>query len=62
MQKKSAKTGYSTDQEVLEELSKIHPVPGLIIKYRELAKLKTTYIDALPEYINPHTGNDSYNI
>ena len=56
-QKKSAKgTGYSTDQEVLKALSKIHPIPGLIIKYREYSKLKTTYIDALPSYINPKTG------
>lgn len=55
-QKKSAKrTGYSTDQEVLEILAPMHPVPGLIMKYRELTKLKSTYIDALPEYINPHT-------
>ena len=55
-QKKSAKrTGYSTDQEVLDFLSTLHPVPALIMKYRELYKLKTTYIDALPEYINPHT-------
>jgi len=56
-QKKSAKrTGYSTDQEVLEILSKIHPVPALIAKWREFSKLKNTYIDALPEYINPKTG------
>ncbi len=56
-QKKSAKrTGYSTDQEVLEILSALHPVPKLIMKYRELSKLKTTYIDALPEYVNMHTG------
>ena len=56
-QKKSAKgTGYSTDQEVLQALSPLHPVPGLISKYREFAKLKSTYIDALPEYINPHTN------
>lgn len=56
-QKKSAKrTGYSTDHEVLAELAKMHPVPGLILKYRELSKLKSTYIDALPEYINPNTG------
>ncbi len=56
-QKKSAKgTGYSTDQEVLETLSAMHPVPRLIMKYRELSKLKSTYIDALPEYINPHTN------
>lgn len=56
-QKKSAKrTGYSTDAEVLGVLSKMHPVPALIAKYRELSKLKSTYIDALPEYINPHTN------
>lgn len=53
-QKKSIKrTGYSTDQEVLEHLSKLHPVPGLILKYRELFKLQSTYIQALPSYINP---------
>ncbi|MFC1842617.1 DNA polymerase I [Candidatus Dependentiae bacterium] len=56
-QKRSAKgTGYSTDQEVLSKLAKIHPVPGLILKYRELSKLRNTYVDALPEYINPKTG------
>lgn len=55
--KKSAKgTGYSTDQEVLQELAKIHPVPGLIMKHRELSKLKSTYIDALPTYVNSRTG------
>ena len=56
-QKKSAKgTHYSTDQEVLGILSKLHPVPDLILKYRELYKLKSTYVDALPEYVNPKTG------
>ena len=56
-QKKSAKkTGYSTDVEVLQELSKIHPVPTLLLHYRELFKLKSTYIDALPEYVNKKTG------
>ena len=53
--KKSAKGAYSTDQEVLEELAKDHVIPGLILKYRELFKLKSTYIDALPTYINPTT-------
>lgn len=51
--KKSKGTGYSTDQEVLEALSELHPVPALILKYRELFKLKSTYIEALPTYINP---------
>ncbi len=56
-QKKSAKrTGYSTDIEVLNELAKLHPIPGLIAKYRELYKLKSTYIDALPRCINKKTG------
>lgn len=56
-QKKNSKTGsYSTDQEVLVELAKIHAVPGLILQYRELSKLKNTYIDKLPETINPKTG------
>lgn len=56
-QKKSAKgTGYSTDQEVLSVLAKIHPVPGLILRYRELFKLNTTYVQALPTYVNKRTG------
>jgi DNA polymerase-1 len=57
-QKKSAKgTAYSTDAEVLSALSKMHVVPGLIMQYRELAKLKSTYIDVLPTYLHPKTGN-----
>lgn len=55
-QKKSAKgTSHSTDQEVLAALSILHPVPGLILQYRELSKLLNTYIEALPNYINPHS-------
>ncbi|OGB97694.1 DNA polymerase I [candidate division TM6 bacterium RIFCSPHIGHO2_12_FULL_36_22] len=53
---KRKKTGYSTDQEVLEALSKLHPVPNLLLKYRELTKIQGTYIAALPEYVNPKTG------
>lgn len=49
------KTLYSTDQEVLKQLAKIHPVPSLIIRYRELFKLKSTYLDTLGSYINPKT-------
>jgi DNA polymerase-1 len=49
-------TGYSTDQSVLQELSDLHPIPNLILKYRELYKLKSTYVDALPTYINTKTG------
>lgn len=52
-QKKQSKTGaYSTDNEVLVTLTKLHPIPGYIAQYRELFKLKSTYIDALPGYIN----------
>jgi len=54
--KKSAKGRYSTNVEVLRELTDLHPIPGLIMQYREYAKLKNTYIDALPLYINPYTG------
>jgi len=55
-QKKSPTGKYSTDQEVLKILAALHPIPGLIIKYRELTKLKNTYIDALPTYLNKNTG------
>jgi DNA polymerase-1 len=56
LKKTTSKASYSTDQEVLEELAKIHPVPALIIKYRELAKLKSTYIEGLRQWIDPKTG------
>lgn len=56
-QKKSAKgTGHSTDQEVLTALAELHPIAGLILQHRELSKLLSTYIEALPTYINPHTN------
>ncbi len=54
-QKKSSKGSYSTDSEVLKVLAKMHPIPGMIARYRELAKLKNTYIDALPTYVYPKT-------
>jgi DNA polymerase I len=54
---KKTKTGASTDFEVLEQLAAMgHEVPRLLIEYRELSKLKSTYVDALPGYINPRTG------
>jgi DNA polymerase-1 len=57
VQKKSAKGNrYSTDYYVLQKLSGLHPVPELILRYRELAKLKSTYIDVLPLFINQKTG------
>ncbi len=56
-QRKSSKSGnFSTDNEVLVELAKQHPVPGYIAQYRELFKLKSTYIEALPLSINPNTN------
>jgi len=50
------KTGYSTDNEVLENLRGRHPVVDDILEYRQLIKLKNTYVDALPSLINPETG------
>lgn len=47
---------YSTDEEILTDLSKNHPVAADILKYRGLSKLKSTYVDALPRMINPRTG------
>ena len=53
---KKTKTGFSTDTKVLETLSLEHPLPGKILEYRTLTKLKNAYIDVLPTLINPHTG------
>jgi len=54
---KRTKTGASTDFEVLEQLAAMgHEVPRLMIEYRELSKLKSTYVDALPGFVNPETG------
>lgn len=50
------KTGPSTNARVLEELSEEHPLPKKIIEYRELSKTLNTYVEALPETINPETG------
>src|SRR3990167_3227392 len=56
-QKKLTKTGESsTDVEVLNDLSKFHPVPEKVLEHRTLSKLKSTYVDALPRLINPRTG------
>jgi DNA polymerase-1 len=54
---KRTKTGASTDVEVLEQLAALgHEVPRLMIEYRELTKLQSTYVDALPGYIRADTG------
>lgn len=53
---RKTKTGPSTDADVLEELARQHPLPAKIIEYRQFAKLKGTYVDALPELVHPQTG------
>jgi DNA polymerase-1 len=53
---KKKKTGYSTDMGVLEELARTHELPGEVLDYRSLSKLKNTYVDVLPARINPATG------
>ena len=60
---KRTKTGYSTDANSLEALKGHHPVIDNILEYRQLTKLKSTYVDALPQMINPRTGrlHTSYN-
>jgi DNA polymerase I len=54
---KKTATGPSTDASVLQELAEAgHELPVLLMEYRELSKLESTYIDALPQAVNPHTG------
>ncbi len=50
------KTGYSTDAKTLESLKGSHPIIDSILEYRQVAKLKSTYADSLPDLINPKTG------
>ena len=54
---KRTKTGPSTNEEVLERLAEKHPLPAKIIEHRGLAKLKGTYLDALPALVNRRTRN-----
>jgi len=53
---KKTKTGHSTDARSLEYLRGQHDIIGLLIDYRQLSKLKSTYADSLPAMINPRTG------
>ncbi|MBI5207982.1 MAG: DNA polymerase I, partial [Candidatus Firestonebacteria bacterium] len=53
---KKGKTGYSTDVDVLEKLSSFNDLPLLALNYRQLIKLNSTYVDALPKLVNPITG------
>lgn len=54
--KTAKKTGYSTSVKVLEGLQDLHPLPGLILENRSLTKLKSTYVDALINQVDPETG------
>ena len=60
---KRTKTGYSTDANSLEGLKGLHPVVDQILDYRQVSKLKSTYVDALPDMVNSATGrvHTSYN-
>ncbi len=60
---RKTKTGFSTDVAVLEELAAQHELPRRILDYRQLAKLQSTYVDALPRLIHPRSGrvHTSYN-
>jgi DNA polymerase-1 len=53
---KRRKSGYSTDVDTLEKLAAAHPLPGKLLQYRALAKLKSTYADSLVRLIEPGTG------
>lgn len=53
---KKTKTGYSTDAEVLESLASKHVIAAKLLEYRQLVKLKSTYIDGLKNLMDPHTG------
>ncbi|PKN04941.1 MAG: DNA polymerase I, partial [Deltaproteobacteria bacterium HGW-Deltaproteobacteria-9] len=60
---KKTKEGFSTDVDVLSSLAQSHELPAEILAYRSLAKLKSTYVDALPVLVDPQTGriHTSYN-
>ncbi|HNW39276.1 MAG TPA: DNA polymerase I [Candidatus Omnitrophota bacterium] len=53
---KKTKTGPSTDEEVLKRLAEKHALPVLLLEYRQLTKLKNTYVDALPKLVDPSNG------
>uniref|UniRef100_UPI0040573AA6 DNA polymerase I n=1 Tax=Candidatus Electronema sp. TaxID=2698783 RepID=UPI0040573AA6 len=53
---RKTKTGYSTDAQVLEKLAWRHELPALIVRFRNLAKLKSTYVDKLPEHVSSVSG------
>ncbi|HZJ41568.1 MAG TPA: DNA polymerase I [Patescibacteria group bacterium] len=53
---KKTKTGFSTAEDELNKLKELHPIISLMLNYRELSKLETTYLKALPKMINPKTN------
>jgi DNA polymerase-1 len=53
---KKTKTGYSTDSTVLTELAETYPIAQMILDYRQVEKLRSTYVESLPRLINPNTG------
>jgi DNA polymerase-1 len=53
---RKTKTGYSTDEGVLEQLAAVHELPERILAHRRLSKLVNTYVDALPRMVDPRTG------
>ncbi len=53
---KKTKSGFSTDVDVLTKLAASHELPRQLLEYRTIAKLKSTYVDALPAMVNPRTG------
>jgi DNA polymerase-1 len=53
---RKTKTGYTTDADALEPLREVHPVVNAILNWRELTKIKSTYVDTLPHQVNPRTG------
>jgi len=61
--KTKKKSGYSTDFEVLTELAALHEVPSMLLRFRTISKLKSTYLDALIQLVRPATGrvHTSYN-
>ena len=60
---KKTKTGYSTDEETLRKLAEVHPLPSAILEYREVFKLKSTYVDVFRELMDEKTDRiyPSYN-
>ncbi len=60
---KKTKTGWSTDMDVLNRLAREHELPALVLQYRSISKLKSTYTDSLPRLAEPVTGriHTSYN-